>query len=96
MFDRLLPGLQIECSDKFCVMQHLLLHACVLAADGTVYHRRARFHGDAASGAGRDRTIYDSKTRLIGSYITQNLLNKPIALEWKADVHDVATLDWSR
>jgi hypothetical protein len=72
-------------------MEHLRLHAIMLAANGAVYDGGSGFNRNAPRGPRSDRAIDYAKSRSIPMNVFYNLSNKLVALEWEADMHNVAS-----
>src|ERR1700730_18489788 len=96
MFHGALARLWVKRSDKFCVMQHLLLHAGMLASNRTVYDGSSGFTSDTAGGSGGDRTVDHSESRPVLANVLQHLLNERVVLEREADMHHIASRDRCR
>src|SRR5438132_11119035 len=91
MFDGALSCLRVKSSDKFCVMQHLRLHAIMLASNGAVYDGGSGFNRNTAGGPRSDRAIDYANSRSIPLNVFYYLSNELVPLEWEADMHNVAS-----
>src|SRR6266480_1867860 len=96
MFHSVLSGLPVKRSDKFCVMQHLPLHAGMLASNRTVYNGSSGFNRDTAGGSGSYGTVDHGESRPVLANVFQHLLNERVVLEREADMHDIASRDRRR
>src|SRR5258708_2049016 len=90
MFDRALSRLLVKCSDKFCIMKHLLLHEGVLSPNRAVYDGGSGFTRNTAGGPRSYRAIDYGQSRSIPVNIFYYLSNELVALEWEANMHDIA------
>ena len=93
MFDGALTRLQVERSNKLCIMQHFLLHPDVLTPNRAVYDCGSGFNGNAAGGSRSNRAIDYRKGRPVLINVFYYLSTKFLALKWETNMHNVAPGD---
>src|SRR5262245_63301555 len=89
MVDGTLTRLRVQGSDKFCITQHLVLHASMLAANRAVYHWGSRGNRNSARGSRSYCAIDYREGRLVPIDIFDYLFYELAVLEWKTDMHHV-------
>jgi hypothetical protein len=72
-------------------MQHLGLHAIMLAANGAVYDGGSGFNRNIAGGSRSYSAIDYAKSRSIPVNVFYHLSNELVALKWEANMHNVAS-----
>src|SRR4030095_15271031 len=77
-------------------MEHFLLHASVLSANGAVHDCGSGFSCNAACRARSNRAIDYRQSRMVLINVSHYLPYEPPALEWKTNMHDVALGDGCR
>jgi hypothetical protein len=72
-------------------MEHLRLHPNVLPPNRAVYDSGSGFNRNAAGGPRSDRAVDYAKSRSIPVNVFYHLSNELVALEWEADMHNIAS-----